>query len=344
MVLRLRALTGGGPMRVPGAVRLGRGRVLGGILASCMTACAFLVPVVPVTASNSPALVLADEGTGSTITTVAGGTGSGPATNVSQVPNAVVVSGHTAYVADAQNNVVRALDLVTGTETTIAGDGAVDPSAASGPATSSPLFEPEGLALDSQGNLYIAEPVSCQVAEVDLSTGDISQATGPSPPFCGNGGYSYAPYALAFDSAGNLFMTDADGHVYKVDISTGTVTVFAGGGSPASGNGDGGQAISARLVEPDALAFDSQGNLYIGEQGDVRVVDAATGDIETYAGGGSPTSGNGDGGAATAASISNVAGIAFDASGNLYLSEGTLLGLGTISSPYSGSPDPRVRG
>lgn len=113
------------------------------------------------------------------------------------------------------------------------------------------------------------------------------------------------PDGLAFDRAGNVYVTTRGTHqVIRIDIATGRVKVVAGNG--ASGfSGDGGLAVNASLREPHGLALDSQDNIFVAdnENNRVRRIDAVTGIITTYAGGGAPATGIGDGGPATGARL-----------------------------------------
>ena len=130
------------------------------------------------------------------------------------------------------------------------------------------------------------------------------------------------PSALAIDGAGNVYFTQCSirSRVYKVD-TTGVLTVFAGTGTAAF-TGDGGPAAKANLNCPSGLAVDAAGNVFITDANNQRVrrVDAATLIITTIAGTG--TSGfSGDGGPAGSARLTTPIGLAFDASGNLYVSD-----------------------
>jgi sugar lactone lactonase YvrE len=144
------------------------------------------------------------------------------------------------------------------------------------------------------------------------------------------------PSNVAFDATGNLFIADTNHHqIRRVDRTTGIITTVAGNGSPcpanapAPGCGDGGPATSAMLHGPVRIAFDPRGNLFIngGSGGNtIRRVDRTTGIITTVVGNGlpcTPPASCGAGGLATDAKVSGaLRGSVFDASGNLYFSEG----------------------
>lgn len=130
------------------------------------------------------------------------------------------------------------------------------------------------------------------------------------------------PRGVAVDAAGNVYMTDISNYrVRKVDTS-GNITTIAGNGFSGF-TGDGGLAINAQLSEPEDVAVDAAGNVYIvdTEDGLVRRVDAATGIITTVAGIPSPCAAAGDGGPATAAQLCSPYGIDVDDAGNLYIAD-----------------------
>ena len=130
---------------------------------------------------------------------------------------------------------------------------------------------------------------------------------------------------MAFDAEGNLYIADSgNGRVRKID-KQGIITTIAGnGGSERSG--DGGQATDAALFAPTGLAFDAEGNLYVatGVAGlirDSRVRKIDKNDIITTVAGTGELNLSGDGGPATSANVSNPQGLAFDATGNLYIAD-----------------------
>jgi sugar lactone lactonase YvrE len=130
------------------------------------------------------------------------------------------------------------------------------------------------------------------------------------------------PSAVAYDSAGNLYIADANNHVIReVAKATGIITTIAGTGTEGF-SGDNGPATSAQLDTPTGVAVDATGNIYIADSHNQRIreVAKATGIITTIAGTG--TAGfSGDGGPAASAQLSLPSGIAVDATGNIYIAD-----------------------
>jgi sugar lactone lactonase YvrE len=184
---------------------------------------------------------------------------------------------------------------------------------------------PDGVALDTAGNLYVADTDNCVIRVVN-ARGTVTTFAGTG--FCGysgDGGRATAamldnPSALAFDPQGNLLVTDTgNSRIRKIDGS-GTITTIAGNGTFGY-SGDGGPATQASLGAPRGIASDAAGSMYIADSSNfvIRLVDSA-GTIHTVAG--NHTSGhNGDNGPATAAQIGSPNGVAVDSSGNFYIAD-----------------------
>jgi sugar lactone lactonase YvrE len=179
------------------------------------------------------------------------------------------------YIADKNNYRVRKVDHVTGIISTIAGTGVAGSSGDGGPATSAQLNQPSGLALDSQGDLYIAEEGGNRVRKVSPS-GIISTVAGTgSYGYSGDNGPATSaklaiPFGIAVDGAGNLYIADTgNDRIRKVD-GAGTITTIAGNGS-AGFAGDGGASTAASLNKPLGVAVDSAGNIVIADTYNQRI-------------------------------------------------------------------------
>ena len=193
------------------------------------------------------------------------------------------------------------------------------------PAREAHLGFPFALAVDGSGNLYIADSVDSRVRKVDAA-GIITTVAGTgSYGFGGDGGRAAnallaLPQGLAVDGSGNLYIADSGNQrVRKVDAA-GIITTVAGTGDYGFG-GDGGPAANALLNEPQGLAVDGSGNLYIADSGNERVrrVDPS-GTITTIAGSlGSNRMGSGDCGPASAARLGPPADITLDGSGRIVI-------------------------
>lgn len=163
-----------------------------------------------------------------------------------------------------------------------------------GAATKATLNFPSAVALDRQGNLYIADTMNHRVRRVDAATGIITTVAGTGQHRCsGDGGPAIAaalnePSALVVDDQGNLFIADQSNHrVRRVDVQAGVITTIAGTGQAAY-TGDGGPATDSGLAGPSGLALGPDGMLYVADtfNGRIRTVDLSTGLIATVAGDG----------------------------------------------------------
>jgi hypothetical protein len=237
------------------------------------------------------------------------------------------------YVSDRGNNVVRKI-TTNGIIITLAGSGKEGYNGDGGPAISARLDSPDGVAMDSAGNLYIVDTGNSCVRKVDAS-GRITTVAGQGPKYDGDfGGYSgdggsavsaklHFPKGISIDLAGNLYIADTDNNrIRKVDAE-GKITTVAGSG-PKGYGGDDGPAISAQLSAPSGVAVDPMGNLYIADTDNRRIRKVDTrGIITTVAGNGTEGS-ESDGCPAVAALLNFTSGIALDMVGNLYIAEGRI--------------------
>lgn len=267
-----------------------------------------------------------------TITTVAGnGTsgysgdgGSATSAELNSPYGVSVDASGNVYIADTGNSVIRKIDSA-GKITTIAGIGTNGYSGDGGPATAAALFSPTRAAADHAGNVYIADVYNNRIRKIDAS-GQITTIAGTGTyGYSGDGGPAtsaelYWPDAVAVDTADNVYVSDTvNNRIRKIDTS-GMITTIAGTGF-AGVLGDGGPAVSAQVNEPEDVAVDSHGNLYIADYGNskIRKIDAS-GTITTIAGTGSIGYG-GDGGPATSAVLNLPTGVAVDTVGNVYIAD-----------------------
>jgi uncharacterized protein (TIGR03437 family) len=178
------------------------------------------------------------------------------------------------YIADTRNNVIRKVTASTGNITTVAGNNQYGYSGDGGPATSAELYNPEGVAVDAVGNIYIADSFNNVIRKVTVATGiittvaGISQITGVGG-FAGDGGLATHallnyPEGIAVDSSGNLYIADSFNNRIRVVTVSGFINTIAGNGSAFYG-GDGGPASAAQLFGPSGLALDGSGNIYVAD-------------------------------------------------------------------------------
>ncbi len=231
-----------------------------------------------------------------------------------------------ASPSTTSNNKTTPVDTNSGKIFIVAGDGFDYPSGAysgdGGPATAAELFACTGVVVDGSGNIYISDGENCRVRKVNTS-GIISTFAGNGyANYTGDGGQAtsaelIAPYGLALDGLGNLYVADNGNNCIRKINAAGIISTFAGNGTYGY-SGDGGAANLAELKVPFGIAFDGSGNAYIVEINNVRKVNTS-GIISTIAGGG--TTGLGDGGPATQAQLNLPQGVAVDASGNIYIAD-----------------------
>ncbi len=270
------------------------------------------------------------------ITTVAGsgtkgfGGDGGPATEAQlDEPYGVAVdTDGTLYFADRLNRRVRRVDGRTGVITTVAGDGSKTTSGDGGPGTRAGLVEPNGVALDGHGRLFIADVAAHRIRVVDLATGTIQTFAGTGQArHDGDGGPAaraaiHGARAVEVGPDGTVYILEREGNRLRaVDPGTGVITTIAGTGAKGSG-GDGGPATEATFQGPKELAVDGRGNLYVvdTENHAIRRIDAATGRVMTVAGDGHQ-GGTGDGGPATAARLDRPHGVAIGADGAVWIGD-----------------------
>jgi sugar lactone lactonase YvrE len=251
-----------------------------------------------------------------------------PATAVPLIlPSAIVFdSTGDLYIADTANHVIRKVDAA-GQITTIAGTGTQGFSGDSGLATAAQLDSPQGLALDTANNVYIADTHNHRIRRIDGATGIITTIAGTATQgFSGDFGSATSaslnlPTALALDTASNLYFADTGNHRIRCITASGQITTIAGSGTQGF-SGDNGPAAAASIDSPTGLALDAANNLYLADTHNHRIrrIILSTGIITTVSGTGS-IGFSGDNGLAQSASLALPHGLSFDAIGNLYLAD-----------------------
>jgi hypothetical protein len=200
--------------------------------------------------------------------------------------------GSTVYIADSQNNRVRAVN--SGFIFTVAGNGVGSFGGDGGFATSANLKNPTGVAV-SGTSLYIADNQNNRIRMVNLTTGIISTVAGTGAAGSGGDGgpatsaQLNGPYGVAVNISGDLLIADTNNNrIRLVNLITGIISTVAGNGTVGNG-GDGGPATSAQLYHPMGVALDLSGDIFIADTDNQRVREVAgiSGTISTVAGTGS---------------------------------------------------------
>ncbi len=226
-----------------------------------------------------------------------------------------------AYIADDLNFRIRKVDDM-GVITTIAGTGSSGFSGDLGLATVAEITQPLGVVVGPDDNLYIAEAL--RIRKVDLSTGIISTVAGNGTgTFVENVAATSSGFsinAIAIDTLGSIYIASGSHAVRKIDGITDLTSTIAGTGTMGF-SGDGGLATSALLNNPNAIAVDDEGTVFIAERENdrIRLIDQG-GMIRTFAGNGNLAF-SGDGEAATSAAILNPEGLTIDDNGRVVFSD-----------------------
>jgi RHS repeat-associated protein len=213
--------------------------------------------------------------------------------------------------------------------TTLAGNGTRAYTGDGGPATAARLNGPTGIAVDQLGNVYMSEDGEVGAARVRRvsPTGIITTVVGNGVQgFSGDGGPAtgaqlFMPRGLAVDAAGNLLIADfGNSRVRRVSTS-GIITTVAGSGVPGF-SGDGGAAIAAQLNGPWDVAVDAADNIIFTDLNNRRVRRVSPSGIITTVAGSGVYGFSGDGGPAIAAQLKGIYGVAVDAAGNIFITDG----------------------
>jgi sugar lactone lactonase YvrE len=282
------------------------------------------------------------------VTTLAGSAGvtgsadgAGPAASF-QFPTGVATdSAGNVYVTDTYNNTIRKINRF-GAVSTLAGAPEVAGSS-DGVGAAAGFLQPEGLATDSAGNVYVADTWNDMIRKI-TPAGVVSTIAG-SPRYDGGHDGSGAaarfttPVGVAVDGAGNIYVADTSNSTIRKITPAGMVSTLAGSAG-VTGNADGSGA-AARFNYPYGLAVDGAGNVYVADtyNNTIRVITPA-GVVTTLAGSAGMT-GSADG-IGAAASFYLPAGVVTDSAGNVYVSDmnnGTIrkIAPGGVVSTLAGS-------
>ena len=267
------------------------------------------------------------------ITTVAGNgtsgySGDGGQATAAQLdePSGVAVdSSGNLFIADTGNYRIREVKAATGVITTVAGNGTSGGAGDGSLAIHAELEGPEDLALDSSGDIYIAD--GFLVREVSAANGIITTIAGGGS----NDAYDYSgsptgagfePFSIALDSAGNIFIADSYTSVIREINAAGTYMETIAGGEYRGFNGDGLPAHYSELDLPFGVAVDASGDVFIADTYNdrIREVNGSTDVISTFAGTGA-TNGGGDGGPANEAQLDGPTDVAFTPSGDMLIAD-----------------------
>ncbi|WP_394840119.1 hypothetical protein LVJ94_24850 [Pendulispora rubella] len=189
------------------------------------------------------------------------------------------------------------------------------------------FHDPMGIAVDSQGNAYVADEFNNAIRKIVLATGEVSTLAGSSRDDPGSADGTgtdarfFRPHGVVADGAGHLYVADSfNDTIRKIDLATGEVSTFAGT-ARESGSTDG-IGAAARFDLPEGLALDSAGHLfvsdYLGET--IRQIVLATGEVSTVAG--SPRAEGSTDGVGVAARFRSPTGLAADDTGSVYVVDG----------------------
>jgi sugar lactone lactonase YvrE len=302
-------------------------------------------------------------GKGQIIITIAGtgansNNGDGGQASVANINNptwGVIDKFGNYYICSGLGHKIRKIDI-NGIITTVAGTGVGGYNGDGGMADTSQIKLPGSVAVDSMGNVFIADISNHRVRKVDIASGIITTIAGTGisgfngDNIMASSAQLYSPNDICFDKLGNLYISDAGNYRVRKISPSGIITTAIGDGI-AGNSGDGGLATNARINSSRSIAVDANNNLYVVNQGvgalNVRKVLVTTGIINTVAGSGSSTY-NGDNIPATSANMGPVR-IAFDNYGFMYITDNwndrirkvdasgnisTVAGIGTMG--YSG--------
>jgi uncharacterized protein YjiK len=300
------------------------------------TAARFIFPT-GVIVDNSGSVYVADAvnntirkiTSGGVVTTLAGSagvTGSTDGTGTAalfSLPSDVAVDGSgNVYVADTDNDTIRKITSA-GVVTTLAG-GAGSKGHIDGAGTAARFYAPYGLSADTAGNVYVADTGNDTIRKI-TSAGVVTTLAGSPSGIgyadgTGTAARFYLPYRLALDSAGNLYVADSGNNIIRKVTPAGVVTTFAGTWFAGSAGNSDGTGAAARFNEPQGVAVDSSGNIYVGDTRNATIRKIAPdGTVTTLAG--SPYGSGSSDGVGNEAQFFLPTGLAVDSANNVYVAD-----------------------
>ena len=230
------------------------------------------------------------------------------------------------YVVDRLNYVIRKIDSIAKTISTVAGTGEPGYAGDGGRGTRAQFREPNDCFLDGRGGLLIADVQDQRVRRLNLSSGIIATFAGNGEKERTGDGRTaleagiLGARAVCMDTAGNTYIAEREGNGIRMVDARGIMHTLAGTGSFGY-TGDGGPALEATWGGPKAIRCDHDGNLLVvdTENHAIRRIDTATGIVDTIAGG--RLGGGGDGSRATVSAMDRPHGCDVDADGNIYIAD-----------------------
>jgi sugar lactone lactonase YvrE len=259
-----------------------------------------------------------------TLAGAAGGSGSANGTGSAarfNSPSAAAVDGAgNVYVADMCNDTIRKV-TPGGVVTTLAGLAGSDGSA-DGTGSAARFYYPQGVAVDSAGNVYVADSGNHTLRKVTPGgvgttlaglAGSLGSADGT-----GSAARFYYPYGMAVDSAGNVYVGDLFNHTIRKVTPGGVVTTLAG--LPGNSGSADGTGSDARFDYPRGVAVDSAGNVYVADYGNHTIRKVTPGGVVTTLAGLAGSGGNSDG-TGSDARFFYPYGVAVDSAGNVYVAD-----------------------
>lgn len=243
--------------------------------------------------------------------------GSGSAASFFNPSGVAVDNLGNSYIADATNHKIRKI-TADGIVTTLAGSSSGNGST-DGVGSNASFNSPRGVAVDSVGNVYVADTLNHKIRKITPS-GAVSTLAGSGGNGSTNGVGAEAsfntPYGLAVDVSGNVYVADTLNRKIRKITSAGEVTTLAGSGVFGSSDGN---ATTATFSSPYGVAVDEAGFVYVADLGSHKIRKiTSTGNVTTLAGSGSAGAIDGTG---IAASFYSPRGITVDSGGNVYVAD-----------------------